>query len=597
MNDEYDDLTQQDLDLIVANHEQELAEEEAEMAELDANALSPDEFETMMDDYLATLNDEPAPFTDEEIERILNSREYFLERIEYVTKTHTTKEEAVLNKRKADGCNRTSDDDALFAINDLTFDKIVELHAAGMSFRFIPLVSPLSNPARHTVILDIDNGRKKDPWHPNILPDELDSMLAQFQAARWTRSTSGKPYKYHVFIWNEEPIRTADDYTRIHEKYELLLKSEFKRIRGIPESEEIPRITDPKGQSINCFFFGVSQEKSETILLTHHEYRNGIFPYDVPDEQHLEITKDRHHKEQPQPRKDRKPYSLDEWQARTVPTSTAGLIDFLQQRKLSDSTTIEVEYAFRATMPYNMHKGATKQTQCVQEGNRWNSINIFAIKMYSVWRSCNLYLASHEYETFTEDDLVSSYTEYVYKAFDATFDYSIKNACSAIHSVIRKFRDLSDRDYCEMHKRYACRKGRMLMNLLEDDRPLQTLLRGKKHCTSVTRTIIEQYGRNYKVIFPSRKVMLAIIHERNISESTFRKKVFMEGYSIEFTEKVNAGRPTGTASKSVEDSIMSKGTVVDGVFEYGGSLSRSERQFLYRKGLKIKKAKCNINCC
>lgn len=626
---DYEELTQKDIDLLDAELERELAEAEAdeaelrasapspddfeaamneyfdsieaEEAELRASAPSPDDFEAMMDEYFASVDDEPEPISDEEIEQILSSREYYREQIQYVTQTHTTKDEAVLNKKKADGTNRSSDDDPLFAIHDVTFDELVNLHEKGMGFRRLPLECDLSRPGRRIIVIDIDNGRPEDKWHPDIAPDDLDSMLSAIKevrlgskhftiiAFRRTKSTSGKQYKYHIFILVNKPIYSAEEYTRIHEEIEAMLNAQFKRLRNIPETEVIPRLTDPKCKSINWFFFGVCQDESRKFLLSHHEFTPNLIPYEVLDEEHLEITDKRRHKERPKPYVKQLPYSLEDWKARTVPTSTSGLVEFLQKQGISDSTTIEVEYAFRATLPYNMKKGGSKKVQCVQEGNRWNSVNIFAIKFYSVWRSCNLYLSTHGYDVFTKNDLINSFTQYVNKAFESTWDYDLNKALASIHHLYQKFEDATDREYCDKYKRYACKKGRIVRNLIEDERPLQTLLRCKNHCQIVTKTIVEQFGLDSKVTFPSRTTMLEILSERLISESAFRKHLMLLGYTLTFNTKVKAGRPTGSNKSSTEDIVMTKGTVVDGVFRYRGCLTSAERQFLFRKGLKVKK--------
>lgn len=628
-NTDYDELTQKDIDLLDAELERELAEAEADEAELNATAPSPDDFEATMNEYFdaleaeegelkasapspddfevamieyfASLDDEPEPISDDEIEQILSSREYYREQIQYATQTHTTKDEAVLNKKKADGAYRTSDDDPLFAIHNVTFDELVDLHEKGMGFRRLPLECDLSRPGSRIIVIDIDNGRPEDKWRPDITPDDLDSMFAAIKevrlgskhftiiAVRRTKSTSGKQYKYHIFILVDKPIYSAEEYTRIHEEIEAMLNAQFKRLRNIPETEVIPRLTDPKCKSINWFFFGVCQDESRKFLLSHHEFTSNLIPYEVLDEEHLEITDKRRHKEQPKPCVKQLPYSLEDWKAKTVPTSTSGLVAFLQKRGISDSTTIEVEYAFRATLPYNMKKGGSKEAQCVPEGNRWNSVSIFAIKLYSVWRSCNLYLSAHGYEVFTEEELIRSYSEYVNRAFERTWDFDLEKAKVSIRELISKFRGATDREYCDKYKRYACKKGRIVRNLIEDDRPLQTLLRCKDHCQIVTKTIVEQFGNDYRVTFPSRTTMLDILKERLISESAFRKHLMLLGYSLAFNTMVKSGRPKGSSTTSTEDAVMTKGTIIDGVFHYRGSLTSAERQFLFRKRLKVKK--------
>ena len=599
----YDELTKKDLDILEAEIERILDEAEADEAELNASAPSTDEFEEMMAEYFGSI-DEQEPLSDEELERIMSSRENYREQIQYVTQTHTTKEDAVDNKKKADGANRTSNDDPLFAIHDVTFDELVNLHEKGMGFRRLPLESSLSKPGTRIVILDIDNGHKNDKWHPDITPEELDSMCAAIEgiqvgstpfiiiAIRRTKSTSGDPNKHHAFVLVDKPIYSAEEYTRIHEAMEALLNAQFKNLRNIPEEQFIPRLTDPKCKSINWFFFGVCQAESRKLLLNHYEFTPNLVPYEVPDEQHLEITDKRRHKEKPKPYVKTMPYSFEDWKAKTVPTSTSGLVEVLQKRGITDSTTIEVEYAFRASIPYNMKKGGSKAINYVPEGNRWNSINIFAIKLYSVWRSCNLYLSTHGYDVFTENELVSSFSDYINKAFERTLDYDTKNALTSIHQLVEKFRGASDREYCDKYKRYACKKGRIknLINLIEDGRPLKTLLRSKDHCQTVTKTIIDQFSHdNYKVTFPSRTTMLEILKERLISESAFRKHLMLEGFTLAFDTKLKPGRPRGSKATSTEDTVMAKGSVVDGVFHYRGNLTNAERQYLFRKGYKVKK--------
>lgn len=631
-NTDYDELTQKDIDLLDAQLERELAEaeadkaeldatapspeqfeammceyratieaEEAENAELDATALSPDAFEILMNEYFTAVGDYPEPLTDEEIEQVLHSREFYHEQIQYVTQTHTTKDEAILNKKKADGSKRTSDDDPLFAIHEVTFDELVNLHEKGLGFRRLPLESDLSKPGRRIIVIDIDNGRPDDKWHPDITPNEVDLILAATKevklgskhfaiiAFRRTKSTSGKQYKYHIFILVDKPIFSAEEYTRIHEELEAVLNAQFKKLRNIPKTDIIPRLTDPKCKSINWFFFGVCQHQSQKLLLSHYEFDSSHIQHYVPDEEHLEITDKRRHKEKPKLCVKQLPYSFEEWKARMVPTSTSGLVEVLQKRGISDSTTIEVEFAFRASLPYNMHKGGSKAINYVPEGKRWTSVGIFAIKLYSVWRSCNLYLSTHGYDVFSEEELVNSFTQYVNRAFEHTCDYNLSDALASIHQVIKKFRVASDREYCDKYKRYACKKGRIIRNLIEDKRPLQTTLRCKDHCRIVTKTIIEQFCHDYKVTFPSRTIMLEILRERLISESAFRKHLALLGYTLVFVTKVKAGRPRGSNSTSIEDAVMAKGTVIEEIFHYQGRLTSAERQFLFRKGYKVKK--------
>ena len=64
--------------------------------------------------------------------------------------------QAILNKKKADGSKRTSDDDPLFAIHEVTFDELVNLHEKGMGFRRLPLDCDLSKPGRRIIVIDID---------------------------------------------------------------------------------------------------------------------------------------------------------------------------------------------------------------------------------------------------------------------------------------------------------------------------------------------------------------------------------------------------------------------------------------------------------
>ena len=83
--------------------------------------------------------------------------------------------------------------------------------------------------------------------------------------------------------------------------------------------------------------------------------------------------------------------------------------------------------------------------------------------------------------------------------------------------------------------------------------------------------------------------MLEILKERLISESAFRKHLMLLGYTLVFDMKLKSGRPTGSSNSSTEDEVMTKGTIIDGIFHYQGSLTSAERQFLFRKGLKVKK--------
>ena len=95
-------------------------------------------------------------------------------------------------------------------IKDFTFDELIQATRLGHSLKRIGTTPQ----GTRILVIDLDNDGNE-----NITPEELNSFCTD--KIRWTPGGSGRPYRYHLFVFLAAPIVTIQEF---QEKSEWILK-------------------------------------------------------------------------------------------------------------------------------------------------------------------------------------------------------------------------------------------------------------------------------------------------------------------------------------------------------------------------------------
>lgn len=148
--------------------------------------------------------------------------------IQYIAQRHATKEEALMNKRKAASLG-------VYLITDPSFDEIKYLATHGYTWARVGEYT-------HFVSVDIDDS--------NITHAELSKMADEVTVV--TASASGKEYKHHIFRWLETPISYA--------KYKNAIADIMREVQvRYPDKYAV---ADPRAYSFYQCFYGHSTASS-----------------------------------------------------------------------------------------------------------------------------------------------------------------------------------------------------------------------------------------------------------------------------------------------------------------------------------------------
>jgi len=570
-DDDFEGPTEEEIAAAIEEHARQIAEEEAEEAERAANAP-----------------------TDEEIEAMMASRDYHMEQLQYLDWTHTKKDDALLHKKLANPKHRKSSEDPAFHTTFFSFDHLVALHRNGMTFRRLPYKADDAETETQFLFMDIDDD-KIPSFANHITETELETILEAEFPGNWTitPSTSRTPYNYHVFIFLTQPIPcTLKSYEKKHDQVETALCKRFRDLRHIPAGTKHFYITDPAGRSPMQTFYGCSQpdEHKITLMATEIDDDTGRFVYREPAA-HLERSEKRPTPLPANVSYSSMPYTLSEWKARTVPTNPTNLVRLLQEAGDIESGKIEMQYAFKAWLPY-MKKGATKGSSSIPIGERNNRITLFGLQLYNVFRATNLFLSQHDITPFTQEELVTSFGDYISRAYQESFDFNIHQYLAWFKNYA-KFYDsrYSDAEWCEKWAKYAIRRGRR-KNLLEDDRPLKTGFRTKDFCREETAKILKKFTTgDHIATFNTRAELLDVLKEYDVSPKTFDKHKNDMGYTVKFKVGPGGSRQGSGRRPTISlDDILKRihGKVNGDTVTYTGTLEAKDRLWLSRQDFHVK---------
>lgn len=538
-------------------------------------------------EYLDQLPDLPAEFqtvqtvqqeeyeeemTDEEydlFDREANSREHYAEPIQFVNKTHTSKDEGRHNKADAASGKEGG---ARFSTAYFTFDELVDYHANGMTFRRLPEQAFYKWSTRF-LVLDFDNKPMPDHDSVNVTEDELVDMIDKCHlVARYTPSGDKKPYHYHLFVLLDKAVFSADEYKQVRDEHEQHLRTALEFIRGV---SALPRLTDPKLYA-QTTIFAPKQNETVTIAKTTWEIDSeGRWHYGTPSE-HLERTI-----EYPQPRYTAQTDMM--FKEFLVPISTSKFARWLVIHGVSDKELLkDMEYDFRigGNLLLYLRKGASKATRPILTGERDTTVSALMLKLYAKARSYNLWLSTHGHDElrFSDADIIQSFQYYLENAYETGHKFVLNKYVDELTARCRKYGSFSDREYCELVKKWSTGRHEF---------------KTRAYTRDAAQELIDKYKVGDTVKFASKDERDRVLKENSVSLATLRKMASL--YRLKVTTSSRGGARSGTGPKpSVTwETLSMKGSVVDNVFRYSGSLSRSERMFLSRNGVKVKKEKCN----
>ena len=507
----------------------------------------------------------------EEIERKANGPEGYSEELQYVRRTHVTKEEGVKNKEEA--ARRGN-----WSTHSFMFQEMVEWHRKGLTLRHLPPKVKHGPWSTRYLFLDIDNKPMDGHDAPDITPEEMGKALSMtgYEGTGFTGSTSGMPYKYHCFFFLSTPVRTGDEYVEAREEADRRLREAMASIRG---TSSFPHLCDPEVYWQSSLFAPPGTESVDVVLKDWTIDETGL-PRWAPDLPHRERTKD-----SPSPR-----YRTGELPDATVfhdwlvPLTNSGFARWLRNTGIIEYELIEdMEFAqnLSGMVPY-LRRGASKLANQIGEGERHVRINNFMVAFYAQWRAFNLWLDVHGFpgRKFTEEDLSRSFGYYMDRSYENCDGYRLEPHLEELRNHMSRYRSRGDREYLEAHldRRYV--SGR-------------TVYRTRTYTAETANHIIDSLEEAGRVAFESARFRDSFLKDRRISFPTLKKVAESRGVAV-VTLRSSAGGSRGGAGRKPSvswEELAKKGEMTEGTFFYREKLSPSERKTIQRKGLKIKKIK------
>jgi len=489
----------------------------------------------------------------------------YCECLQYVRTTHTSKEAARENKMEACKVGNWSSH-AFF------FNELVKLHREGITVRRVP---PMQGEPWSTrfLFLDIDNKAQDGHDAPNVTADELEKALPSmgYPATGYTQSTSRKEFRWHILLFLDTPVRTGEEYDKARDEADRRLR---KAVSGLRGTKSMPALADPKVKWQSCLY-GPFQAEERPIVLKDPVYMDGKIVW-ADDSKHGERTFS-------DPTIHAKPYlEAGYFKDCYVPLTSSKFCKWLHREGLASVERIDdMEYDFpcNGILPY-VRKGASKATGQITEGERHDRISVFMLKMYAQARACNLYLDEHGFGSrkFTELEIINSFRHYVDRAFETVGGYNLNGHVTELRRLMEKYRDMGDREYLEEVSKFS--SGRHMFKT-------------RAYTSSTACKIIESFSNaDGEVEFESVAFRDSYLKDQRISLPTVRKVAAARGLKVRCTRKSGGGgNRTGAGRKPVVtwESLVTKGTVAGGVFHYVGKLTPSEKKFLQRNGMKMKK--------
>lgn len=486
-----------------------------------------------------------------------------METIQYIDRTHATKEDARRNKVAAD---RMDPGGPRFRSAVISFDDLVENHRKGMSFRLMPTNYEGWNTS--TVLIDIDNSEDDGNTigRPNITAGELERMIdLTGLRGRFTQSTSGSPYKWHIFIDIGVQVYSEEEYYSFRKVAEDALERAFREIRGV---DVCPHLSDPKF-GVNSFMYAPCVEEPGDFTVSSLTFDPSTMTYGFTvSEPHAEITK-----KNPVLRTE---VADSEFNYRMVPLTLPGFARWLVVNGLLEEEKVEglrCHFHITNALKY-MRPGKSKSEVPVCEGERYTSFSAFMLKLYSQARAYNLWLDEHGHpdHKFSYYEIRDSFSSYIRNAYEEGSGFTYEEMLANLDNVHHRYGNLSDSDYLELPdvKKYST--GRH-----------SARTRNFTKCAALS--VIDKFAQGDSVVFPSESERDAALAEAGVSLRTIKSKAKEQGMAVKVASGAKRGRKAGISLEG----LTAIGKFNGSTFCYYGRLPAAEKKFLQRRGYKVAK--------
>ncbi len=381
----------------------------------------------------------------------------------------------------------------ILGVKHCTFDEYVNLVRTGHTVRRIRCLNGVVYPTRF-LFLDFDNTLGE-----NISENEIRQL--ESEKVRVLPSSSGNPYKWHVYVFTDELCDTLTDLERESRKIIDKLREICRReisfddntihnwhlvCYGMPQMAEFS-LDIPEGVE----FFTPQILKDGVIRKKFDTYEDWL---------NSQVVK--------------KKYG----NARIVPYNSRMLLEVLQDQKylLDKSFSIYPPSSYKNRL---IKRGITNWK--ISEGRRYHVAQCWTIKLVSQWYKCNLKYGLE----YTFNDLeytlrclckmnFASYEEFNMEGIINGLKREVKSKANLTYEQIESMSEGQIRIYRDRH--------RIEEILLE--------LKGEYLFNSDT------------ILFPTREDMLKALENYHISLKTVKRHLNVEGFDIDYVKKTRSDR-------------------------------------------------------
>ena len=507
-----------------------------------------------------------------------------METIQYVNITHRDKDEAIAH------FNATSprgSGEVLCETAEMTIPELVYLHRHGMSWRRLPIIDGKMD--TNLLYIDLDNdpkignthNRRPDPVNqpPNLTEEELTEILWDACAPigpegtnyidwDFTESTTGKPFKYHLFVTLRDRVTSKDEYDRVMDDFEKRMEEAYKRLRKLPTSPVLRDTIHAPGH--NVFAPSMAEVRHIGVCrVVGFDPRTGFIV--ANPEPHRADTKGEALKNSARERK---------VSFREVPPSWSKLAHLLRREGVLEREIIENPGA-DFNLGYCIHflrKGKTKTTAKLTVGERDIHCYILTLALYGQARAYNLWmtrngLADHR---FTLNDMKLTLWKILKNSYEKGDEFSHEKFLRKLSELDSEYRGWSDESYVERFKMRDYKKK---------------IARTRLDVQDATDQVIVEHTVGDRVIFSSVEERDAALAEFRVSRRSLVRLAGAKGLLVEVAGSTQGkrGRKAGVSWESL--AAIGKIYEEEKLFRYTGKLGATERQWLHRNGYRVEKLK------
>lgn len=507
-----------------------------------------------------------------------------METIQYVNITHLKKQDA---KDNFSATSPYGSGEVLCETAEMSIQELVYLHRHGMSWRRLPIIDRKMD--TNLLYIDLDNdpkigkgkNRKPDPVNPppNLTKEELTEMLWEACAPTgpegtnyidwdFTSSTSGKPFKYHLFVTLRDRITNEDEYDRVMDDFEKRLEAAYMRLRNLSTSPVLRDTEHYPGHNV----YAPSMKEVKHIgvcRVVGFDPKTGFIV--ANPEPHRAVTKKATLKKLA--KQNLVPF-------REVPPSWSKLAHLLRKEGVLEREIIENPGA-DFNLGYCIHflrKGKTKATAKLTVGERDTHCFILTLALYGQSRAYNLWMTRHGLadHRFTLQDMKLTLWKILKNSYEKGDEFSHDKFLRKLSELDTEYRAWSDENYVERFKMRDYKKN---------------IARTRLDVQDATDRVIVEHTVGDRVIFSSVKDRDAALAEFRVSRWSLVRLAGAKGLVVEVAGSTPGKR--GRKAGVTWESLAAIGKPYGSTFEYHGKLTSAQKKFVQRNGLTLKKLRAN----